>query len=73
DEEPITCRPADLLEPELPKIRQEGARYITNEEDVLTKAMFPKPADDFFRKREAKLYAIDNDFLNEEDCVYPAP
>ena len=73
DEEPITCRPADLLEPELPKIRKEGARYITNEEDVLTKAMFPKPADDFFRKREAKLYAIDPDFLNEEDCVYPAP
>jgi hypothetical protein len=35
--------------------------------------MFPKPADDFFRKREAKLYAIDPDFLNEEDCVYPAP
>ncbi len=73
DEEQITCRPADLLEPELPKIRKEGARYITNEEDVLTKAMFPKPADDFFRKREAKLYAIDNDLLHEDDCVYPAP
>jgi len=35
--------------------------------------LFPKPADDFFKAREAKLYATDNTLLNEEDCVYPAP
>lgn len=73
DEEQITCRPADLIEPELESIRREAARYIVCDEDVLTKAMFPKPADDFFRKREAKLYAIDSSLLDEEDCVYPAP
>jgi len=73
EEEQITCRPADLIEPELDSIRKEAARYIVNDEDVLTKALFPKPADDFFKAREAKLYATDNTLLNEEDCVYPAP
>ena len=73
DEEQITCRPADLIEPELESIKKECARYIIKDEDVLTKAMFPKPADDFFRAREAKLYSIDTNLLDEEDCVYPAP
>lgn len=71
DEEQITCRPADLIEPELEAIKKEAARYIEKDEDVLTKALFPKPADDFFRKREQREYAIDLDLLNEEDCVYP--
>jgi len=38
---------------------------------VLTKALFPKPADDFFKNREQKKYAIDLNLLNEEDMVYP--
>lgn len=71
DEEQVTCRPADLIEPELEKYRKEASRYMIQDEDVLTKAMFPQPADVFFRKREEKIFQIDNDLLDEENMVYP--
>ena len=67
----VTCRPADLLEPELDQMTKECAKWIHQEEDVLTKALFPQPAETFFKKREAKLYQIDHDLLDEENCVYP--
>ncbi len=54
DEEPITCRPADLLEPTLDKIPEEVKPYIENEEDKLTYALFPQVALEFFKKRQAK-------------------
>ncbi len=70
-EDQVTCRPADLLEPELEQIKKECAKWTHQEEDVLTKALFPQPAETFFKKREAKLYQIDHDLLDEENCVYP--
>ena len=70
-EEQVTCRPADLLEPELEQMKKECAKWMHQEEDVLTKALFPQPAETFFKKREAKLYQIDHDLLDEENCVYP--
>jgi len=54
DEEPITCRPADLLEPALDKIPDEVKPYIESEEDKLTYALFPQVALEFFKKRKAK-------------------
>lgn len=51
DEAPVDCRPADLLEPELDKMRKEAARFAESEEDVLTYAMFPQVAEQFFIKR----------------------
>ena len=54
DEEPITCRPADLLEPALNKIPEEVKPYIESEEDKLTHALFPQVAPEFFKKRKAK-------------------
>lgn len=71
DEEQITVRPADLIEPELESIKKEVAQYVEQDEDVLTRAMFPKPSIDFFRYRNAKRYQIDENLLNEEDMVYP--
>ena len=71
DEEQVTCRPADLIEPELDSIRKECARFMEQEEDALTKALFPQPADDFFKSRAQKKYGIDFSLLNEEDAVYP--
>lgn len=53
DEEPITCRPADLLSPELDTIREEMKQWYTQEEDVLTYAMFGQVATKFFEKRAA--------------------
>lgn len=51
--EPIHCRPADLLEPGLEAARTEAAGLATNEEDVLTYALFPDIARDYFLAREA--------------------
>ncbi|HHY38197.1 MAG TPA: pyruvate/oxaloacetate carboxyltransferase [Clostridia bacterium] len=48
---PITCRPADLLEPELERLKAEAqeAAILTREEDLLTYALYPELAVKFFR------------------------
>lgn len=71
DEEVVTCRPADLIEPELEKTLREVAQYVEQDEDVLTRALFPGPSVEFFKYRNAKRYQIDSTLLNEEDMVYP--
>lgn len=71
DEEVVTCRPADLIEPELEKIKKEVAEYVEQDEDVLTRALFPQPSIEFFKYRNAQRYQIDSSLLNEEDMVYP--
>jgi len=53
DKAPITCRPADLLEPELDKYREEIKDYMDQEEDVLNYALFPQVAMKFFEARKA--------------------
>jgi len=40
DESPIDCRPADLLQPELEKLKKECAEWTEQEEDVLSYAQF---------------------------------
>jgi oxaloacetate decarboxylase alpha subunit len=67
----ITQRPADLIEPELEKVKKEAARYVEQDEDVLTYAMFPQVAENFFKQREIKNLGIDSSLLNEEDKTYP--
>ena len=51
DEEPIECRPADLLEPEFDKFKKEGEAegLIKCEEDVITLALYPAVAKKFLR------------------------
>lgn len=53
DAEVVTCRPADLLEDEMDKLRIECERLAQSEEDVLTYAMFPELAQTFFQERAA--------------------
>jgi pyruvate/oxaloacetate carboxyltransferase len=53
-EKPITCRPADLLEPVLENIRDDVKPYIESDEDKITYALFPKAAVEFFKKRKTK-------------------
>ncbi len=53
DKEPITCRPADLLEPELPKLEAELGEWKEQDEDILSYALFPQVAMDFFKHRKA--------------------
>jgi oxaloacetate decarboxylase alpha subunit len=71
DEEQITCRPADLIEPELNKIRNEMKEYLEQDEDVLSYALFPQVAKKFFEFRKAQKYRIDPDMVNYEDKVHP--
>ena len=59
DEKPITCRPADNLKPELEKLRSECAQYITQDEDVLSYALFEQVAVKFFEKRKLKQNGLD--------------
>ncbi len=52
-EEPITVRPADLIGPELDKLRESSKDFARSEEDVLSYAMFPQVAEKFLRARNA--------------------
>ena len=52
DDAVITCRPADQLEPELNKIRDQYSDIAKTEEDVLSCAMFPQVAPDFIKRRD---------------------
>ena len=54
DEQPITVRPADLLEPALDKIPDDVKPYVETEEDGITYALFPQTALEFFKRRKAK-------------------
>jgi len=53
DAEVIECRPADLLDDEMDKLRQESEAWAMTEEDVLTYAMFPDLAKTFLQERNA--------------------
>ena len=71
DEEPITCRPADLIEPELDKLRKEISEYIEKDEDVLSYALFPKQALDFFKSRQAGKYKIESSQADLVNKTHP--
>ncbi len=54
DEEVITCRPADLIEPEVEKYREEMKDVARCDEDVLSCALFPKVAPGFLTEKYGK-------------------
>ena len=56
---PITCRPADLIEPQLPKLEAEIAEWKQQDEDVLSYALFPQVAKEFFENRVPRKDGID--------------
>jgi oxaloacetate decarboxylase (Na+ extruding) subunit alpha len=72
EEQPITCRPADLIEPELDKIRAQAAEYIEQDEDVLTYAMFPQVAEKYFKWRRAQRHLVDDAAGSAEGGYQPA-
>ena len=71
DEEPITCRPADLIPDELDTLRKECAQWIQQDEDVLTYALFPQVAVDFFKYRQAQQTKVDATVADTENGAYP--
>ena len=71
DGEIITCRPADLIGNELPKLEAEMEKYKQQDEDVLSYALFPQVATDFFKYREAQQTKMDANVADTENGAYP--
>ncbi len=67
----ITCRPADLIEPQLEKLESEMKEYKQQDEDVLTYALFPKPAIEFFKFRQAQQTKVDPELADTTNGAYP--
>ena len=55
----------------LAEFKKEIGEYYTQPEDVLSYALFPQVALEFFKKREARLLELDNELLERENKVYP--
>ena len=53
DAEVMTCRPADVLEDEMSRLKADSETFAQSEEDVLTYAMFPDLAKTFLQERNA--------------------
>jgi pyruvate/oxaloacetate carboxyltransferase len=58
--QPITCRPADLLKPGMDDARKAAGALATNEEDVITYALFPEISKEFFMSRDGHQAAAEN-------------
>jgi oxaloacetate decarboxylase alpha subunit len=71
-DEIITCRPADLLEPELPGIEEKIKEYMIQEEDILTYGLYDKVAMEFFKRRSALADNVSPDAIDHENKAYPA-
>ena len=71
DVEPITCRPADLIEPQLAKYEKEIEQWKEQDEDVLSYALFPQVATEFFKYRAAQKTKVDAAVADTENKAYP--
>ena len=67
----ITCRPADLLEPGLAKFEEEMKQWKQQDEEVLSDALFPKVATEFFKYREAQQTGVDPAVADTKNGAYP--
>ncbi|MBD5543295.1 MAG: oxaloacetate decarboxylase subunit alpha [Lachnospiraceae bacterium] len=70
-EKVITCRPADLIENELDKIESEMKEWKQQDEDVLSYALFPQVATDFFKYRQAQQEKVDLAQADTKNGAYP--
>lgn len=73
DATPITCRPADLIEPQLEKFKNAPVvqEYKQQDEDVLSYALFPAVATEFFKYRAAQQSKVDPKAADTENKAYP--
>lgn len=70
NEKAITCRPADLIEPELERLKKECAQWMEQPEDVLSYALFDQVAVKFFEQRRAAKYQVDKDLVDMEEKTH---
>lgn len=71
DEKRITCRPADLIKPELKTLREKAKPYMIQDEDVLSYALFEQVAEKFFENRKAAKYQTDPNLKDTEKKINP--
>ena len=70
-EKRITCRPADLIENEMDKLEAEMKEWKQQDEDVLSYALFPQVATDFFKYRQAQQEKVDMSQADTKNAAYP--
>ena len=70
-EERITCRPADLIENEMHKLEAEMREWKQQDEDILSYALFPQVATDFFKYRQAQQEKVDMVQADTTNGAYP--
>ena len=71
DEKRITDRPANHIKPQLKDFEKEMQIYKKQDEDVLSYALFPAVATEFFEYRKAKETGIDKKLYDKENNTYP--
>ncbi len=71
DAKVITYRPADDIEPMLPGYEKEVAQWKQQDEDVLTYALFPQVAVDYFKYRQAQETGVDPAAGDTANKAYP--
>lgn len=71
DAKVITYRPADDIPPMLPGYEKEIAQYKEMDEDVLTYALFPQVAIDYFKYRQAQETGVDPAAADSKNKAYP--
>ena len=71
NDKPITCRPADLIEPQFEKFKDEIKEFATSTEDILSYALFPEVAKKFLEDKWSKKYKIETTLYNSKDCTHP--
>ncbi len=69
DDEVITCRPADLIGPELEKYKAEAGDLAKCEEDVLSYALFPQVAAKFLETKYGRKEEIKEASATDENGV----
>lgn len=71
DATPITCRPADLIPPQLNQFREDCKEWMEQDEDVLSYALFPQVATEFFKYRQAQETKVDVTAADTQNKAYP--
>ena len=70
DEEPITDRPANHIEPGMEKAKEELGNLYTQPEDVISYAVFPQQAKKFLQEKLARETKVDYNLLEQACLLY---
>ncbi|EHL12735.1 hypothetical protein HMPREF9625_00289 [Oribacterium parvum ACB1] len=70
-EKQMTDRPADHIAPQLKKFEEEAKEWTRQPEDVLSYALFPQVAKDFFEYRDAQKSGVALSSADKANKAYP--